>query len=240
MRVLILCDFFHILLDLQLIFSIFILVHEEGSEMANDRKCILRLTKYRKALARLRSIGFTKVFSDNLADATGVKSSQVRKDFSNFGITGARKGGYKLDDLEERLNTILGKDEVENVVLVGYGNLGNALIKYKGFEKERINIIAAFDSDLEKVNSAKDVLVLPVEELKTFIEKNQIQTGIIAVPEAAAQKVVDMMISAGIKGVMNFSPIYLRVPEGFVITNVNLGAELETVIYLINSMDQKT
>jgi redox-sensing transcriptional repressor len=206
--------------------------------MTNDRKCILRLAKYRKSLARLRSIGFTKVFSENLADATGVSSSQVRKDFSLFKITGVKKGGYKIEELEERLNTILGKDEVENVVLVGYGNLGNALIKFKGFEKEQINIIAAFDSDEEKVKSAKDVLVLPINELKAYVEKNNIKTGIIAVPEMAAQQIIDIMISAGIKGILNFSPIYLRTPEDFIITNVNLGAELETVIYLINSMEK--
>lgn len=208
--------------------------------MINDRKSILRLAKYRKALSRLRSIGFTKVFSDNLADATGATSSQVRKDFSLFGISGSRKGGYKIDELLQSINKILGKDEVEDVVLVGFGHLGNALIRYKGFKSEGINIVAAFDIDKEKVNSVNDILVLPIEELESFIQKNKIRTGIIAVPELAAQNLVDIMVSAGIKGVLNFSPIHLKVPEDFVMTNVNLGAELETVIYLINSPGQKT
>ena len=119
-----------------------------------NRNCILRLSRYKKALSRLQAMGFKKVFSDNLADAIGVTPSQVRKDFSLFDITGNKKGGYDIEDLIEKLNRILGKEEEEKVILVGCGNIGQALLKYKGFRKEGINITAAFDADAAKVDPA--------------------------------------------------------------------------------------
>ena len=120
--------------------------------MTINRNCILRLSKYKKSVARLRSMGFKKVFSDNLADAIGVTPSQVRKDFSLFGISGNKKGGYEIDELINNLNKVLGKSDEEKVVLIGCGNIGTALIKYSGFVKEGINIVAAFDVDPEKIN----------------------------------------------------------------------------------------
>src|SRR3989339_959395 len=104
--------------------------------MVTNKACIVRLSRYKNALSRLKSLGFVKVFSDNLADAADVTPSQVRKDFSIFGVTGNRRGGYVLDELIERLNRILGKNVTQNVVIVGAGRIGSALMKYKGFEKE--------------------------------------------------------------------------------------------------------
>lgn len=208
--------------------------------MINNKKCILRLSRYKKALARLRSLGFKKVFSDNLADAIGVTPSQVRKDFSVFDLSGNKKGGYSIDDLLHKLNKILKKDEVEKVVLVGYGNLGSALVKYRGFEKEGIKIVAAFDSDIHKINEEAAIPILPIEGLRDYILANNIKTGIIAVPDMVAQQIVDTMIEAGVKGALNFSPLFLRVPEDFIISYVNLEVELEGVIYFVNSLsDQK-
>jgi len=202
-----------------------------------NKKSILRLAKYKKALVRLRSLGFKKVFSDNLADAIGVTPSQVRKDFSLFELSGNKKGGYSIDELIEKLNKILGKEEVEKVVLVGHGNLGSALVKYRGFEKEGIKIVAAFDNSSSKVERDKDIPILPIEELKDYIVKESIHTAILTVPDLAAQQITDILVEGGVKGILNFSPIYLRVPEGFVITNVNLEVELEGVIYFVNLRD---
>jgi redox-sensing transcriptional repressor len=203
--------------------------------MVINRNCILRLSKYKKSVARLRSLGFKKVFSDNLADAIGVTSSQVRKDFSIFGITGNRKGGYDIDELIEKLNSLLGKNDEERVILVGLGNVGTALMKYNGFKKEGINIIAAFDSDPAKVNYQSVPPVLPAESVADFIMKNSIRTAIIAVPDLAAQGVFDTLVRSGIKGVLNFAPMHLRAPSDIVISNVNLEMELETVIYFVNT-----
>ncbi len=205
--------------------------------MVNNKKCILRLSRYKKALSRLRSLGFKKVFSDNLADAIGVTPSQVRKDFSVFELSGNKKGGYSIDDLLEKLNKILGKEEVEKVIIAGYGNIGSALMKYKGFEKEGINIIAAFDTDQSKINPKAQIPVFHIDEMKAFIIKEKIKTAIIAVPDMVAQQIVDTMIEAGVKGALNFSPLFLRVPDEFVISYVNLEVELEGVIYFVNALN---
>lgn len=200
-----------------------------------NRNCILRLSRYKKALSRLQAMGFKKVFSDNLADAIGVTPSQVRKDFSLFDITGNKKGGYDIEDLIEKLNRILGKEEEEKVILVGCGNIGQALLKYKGFRKEGINITAAFDADAAKVDPAGTVPVYPIDLLEKYIVNNHIRTAILAVPDMVAQGLFDAMLKAGIKGVLNFAPVHLRAPADVAVSNVNLEMELETVIYYVNA-----
>jgi redox-sensing transcriptional repressor len=202
--------------------------------MIINKNNIIRLSKYKKALNRLKAMGFKKVFSDNLADAIGVDPSQVRKDFSLFDISGNKKGGYYIDELIEMLNKILGKDDIVKVIIAGAGNVGKALMNYKGFEKEGIKIVAAFDTDQTKIGSKIDIPVLPLEGISEYIKKNKIKIGIIATPEMFAQHVLDTMILAGIKGALNFAPIHLRTPEDFVISNVNFELELETIIYFVN------
>ncbi|MFH1691657.1 MAG: redox-sensing transcriptional repressor Rex [Candidatus Omnitrophota bacterium] len=198
-----------------------------------NKKCIMRLLRYKNALHRLNALGFVKVFSDNLADAVGVTASQVRKDFSLFGISGNKRGGYQIDLLIEKLNGIMGKSELQKVIIVGTGNIGTALLKYKGFEKEGIKIIACFDIDPAKFKPSAEIPVLPLEELKSFAVQHDVKVGIIAVPDIAAQQVLDCMLSAGIKGILNFAPIRLKGSPGCVINNMNLVLELESIIYYI-------
>lgn len=206
--------------------------------MITTKNCIIRLSRYKNALHRLRTLGFVKVFSDNLADAIGVLPSQVRKDFSLFGISGNKRGGYQVDSLIEKLNSILGKNQAQKVVVAGLGNIGNALMKYKGFEKEGIKISACFDIDPSKYNRGAVIPVLPLEEMKDFIRSNAIKFGVIAVPDIAAQLVLDMMVGCGIKGVLNFAPISLRAPGDIVVNNVNLELELENVVYFVNAQEK--
>jgi redox-sensing transcriptional repressor len=199
--------------------------------MQTSKNCVIRLSYYKSALSRLKAMGFVKVFSDNIADAVGVTAAQVRKDFSLFDICGSRKGGYTVDDLINQLNGLLGKNTLQNVILIGSGNIGRALLNYKGFEKEGIKIVAAFDTNADKNSRIADIQVLPLESLEKFIRENKVRIGIIAIPDFAAQAVADKMIAAGIKGILNFAPIQLRGPEEVVINNVNLVLELENVIY---------
>ncbi|MDD5561819.1 MAG: redox-sensing transcriptional repressor Rex [Candidatus Omnitrophica bacterium] len=203
--------------------------------MITNKSCIIRLSRYKNSLYRLRALGFVKVFSDNLADAIGVLPSQVRKDFSLFGISGNKRGGYQVDTLIEKLNTILGKEQVQEVIVAGLGNIGNALMKYKGFEKEGIKICACFDIDSAKYHRDAAIPVLPLEEMKDFVRNKRIKIGVIAVPDIAAQSVLDMMLACGIKGVLNFAPLRLRAPDDIVVNNVNLELELENVIYFVNT-----
>jgi len=202
--------------------------------MAN-RSCIIRLSRYKNALNRLRALNFVRVFSDNLADAAGVTAAQVRKDFSLFGITGNRRGGYKVDELSEQLHRILGKDQLQEFVIVGVGNIGRALLHYRGMEKSGIRIAAGFDIDPAKYNREENPPVLPLENLVEFVKTHSIRLGVIAVPDYAAQQVLEIMLSAGIKGVLNFAPICLKAPGGCVVNNINLETELENLIYFVNA-----
>lgn len=196
-----------------------------------NKKCIIRLSRYKNALKRLKALGFVKVFSGNLADAAGVSSSQVRKDFSVFGIKGNRRGGYKVDELIPQMEEILGKKEQQNAVVVGLGNIGKALLRYKGFQSGGIHIAAAFDIDPEKYNSSFDVQVLPMENFREFVQEHKIRIAVLAVPEVAAHHVSEIMISAGIKGILNFAPIRLRCADDVIVSNINLEVELENLIY---------
>jgi len=197
--------------------------------------CILRLSRYKNSLLKLRSLGLMRVFSENLADAAGVTAAQVRKDFSIFEIRGNRRGGYQIDQLIMQIRKILGKDKVHNFVLVGTGNLGKALLRYPGFEKSGIKILASFDIDSAKMETETGVPILPLEELEGYVQKKQIQFGIISVPDFAAQQVCQIMVRAGIKGILNFAPIRLKVPDDCVIRNINLETELENIIYFVNA-----
>jgi redox-sensing transcriptional repressor len=206
--------------------------------MVMNRKCIIRLSRYKNALKRLKALGFVKVFSGNLADAAGVTSSQVRKDFSLFGITGNRRGGYKVDELIVKIREILGKNELQKVVIIGVGHIGHALLRYKGFEAGGIKIIAAFDIDPSKYTKTAEVPILPLEEFRHFVQEHQIKIGILAVPDVAAHHVSEIMISAGIKGILNFAPIQLRAADDVIISNINLEVELENLIYFVNAQDK--
>jgi redox-sensing transcriptional repressor len=203
--------------------------------MISNRKCITRLSRYKNALKRLKALGFIKVFSDNLSDAAGVTPSQVRKDFSLFGITGNKRGGYKVDELIEQIQIILGKNEIQRVILVGAGRIGAALLRYKGFEEGGVRIVAAFDIDPAKYLPNDAVPIRPLEEMTQFIRDEKIRVGIITVPDSAAQRIAEIMAAAGIKGILNFAPIQLRGTDEVVINNINLESELENLIYFVNA-----
>ena len=204
-----------------------------------NKKTIVRISKYKNALKRFKMLGLSRVFSDNLAEAVGVSSIQVRKDFSLFGITGNKRGGYPIDALMEQLRSVLGKQDIKKVIIVGVGNMGAALIRYNGFERELINIVAGFDSDTAKLSPHAPIPILHIDKLENFVRDNAIKIGIIAVPDMAAQRIVDCMIGAGIKGILNFASIRLNAPEGCFINSVNLIPELESVIYFTKDEEKK-
>jgi len=185
---------------------------------------------------RLKKLGFEKVFSETLSEEVGVTSSQVRKDFSIFGITGNKKGGYQVDPLLVQMDQILKKDQIHQVVLVGVGNIGSAILKYRAFEEEGIRIVACFDIDPSKVNPNKKVPVYKIDELESFVKEKKIRIGIVAVPDVVAQQVCHKMIQAGINGILNFAPIKLKGGDDTVIESVNITRKLENVIYFVNNI----
>ena len=205
-----------------------------------SRTQIMRLLKYKNALKRMKSFGFIKAYSNNLGDAIGISSVQVRKDFSLFNISGNKKGGYTIDDLLDRIDNILGKQVSHNIILIGYGKIGKALVNYRGFENEAIKIVAAFDHNHEKIDRNSHIPILPIEELKDYIINNNIEVAILTVPDLEAQRMFDVICNAGIKGVLNFAPIKLLDRPNCIINDVNIADEIESLFYVINDIESKT
>jgi len=212
---------------------------DKNTQATANRSCIIRLSRYKNALNRLMTLNFVRVFSDNLADAAGVTAAQVRKDFSLFGITGNRRGGYKVDELAEQLNRILGKDQLHEFIVIGVGNIGRALLHYPGFERSGINLAAGFDIDPAKYKQEGTPPILPLEELADVIKTRDVRLAIIAVPDYAAQQVLELALAAGIKGVLNFAPICLKAPGGCVVNNINFETEIENLIYFVNAASDR-
>lgn len=195
---------------------------------------IIRLLNYKNLLYQLLKLGFVKVFSDNLADSLGFSASLVRKDFNTFGIKGNQKGGYFIQDILSRIAKILGKSETQKVILVGVGNIGSALLHYSGFRKENIQIVAGFDLDTHKHRPKADIPILPIDQILAFTEKQPIKIAIMAVPELAAQQTIELLHKAGIRGILNFSSLNLRSNKELQIHQINIGHELENLIYQVN------
>jgi len=179
-------------------------------------------------------MGVERVYSYTLANETGVTSDQVRKDFSEFKITGNKRGGYKIDELLEKMESIFHRNQDHNIVLIGMGNMGLALSKYSRFVQRNMNIVATFDIDPFKQKQRSDIPVYSMNRLKEIIERFRVKVAIIAVPEISAQEVADELVRHGIKGIVNFAPVLLRMPPDVVINNVNLCDELESVIYYVH------
>ena len=200
------------------------------------RKTIYRLSIYLRCLARLRENQIGTVSSEALAKAAGVKSTQLRKDLAYFGTFGTRGLGYDVNELSLKISDELGTSSLQPVILVGVGNLGLALVSYRGFEKEGFEIIAAFDAEPRRKRD-KEIKqpILGMDKMAAFIRENTVKMAILSVPAAAAQTVANQLIASGITGILNFSPIVLAVPEDVMVNNVNLAIELENLSYFIQS-----
>jgi len=179
-------------------------------------------------------MGVERVFSYTLANETGVTPEQVRKDFSEFGIKGNKRGGYEINDLLEKMEKIFHKNQDHNIVLIGMGNMGLALSKYSRFVQRNMNIVATFDIDPFKQKQRSDIPVYSMNRLKEIIDRFKVNVAILAVPEISAQEVTNELVRHGIKGIVNFAPVLLKVPPDVVLNNVNLCDELESVIYYVH------
>ena len=198
------------------------------------KKNIRRLLLYRLCLVKFKEMGFTKVYSYNLGKEAGVSPEQIRKDFSQFGIKGNKKGGYVLDELLERLNSIFQENERQKVIIVGMGNMGRALSHYEcGFTERKQYIVAGFEVDPVKIKKTYNIPVYGMEDLPGFVQEHQIKLAILAVPSISAQEVCSQLVNAGIKGIMNFAPVILQVPEDITVNNINLCDELECIMYMV-------
>lgn len=194
-------------------------------------KNINRLLRYRSTLRRMQELGFETVYSYNLGRDTGVSPEQVRKDFSQFGIKGNKKGGYNINELLVTIREIFQKDKLQTVIVVGMGNLGMAVLHYRGFQKNMIQIVAAFDIDPAKYKKKLPVPVYSLDKLQKVVSDLKVKTAILTVPERVAQDVANLLIEAGITGILSFAPTVLKVPSHITINNICIGHELESLIY---------
>lgn len=201
-----------------------------------NKEQISRLLNYRNLLRQLKSMGFNKIFSDNLSDSLGISSSLVRKDFSDFKVTGNKKGGYVIDDILVRFDEVLGKNEKKKVLVIGVGRIGEALINYSGFPKEGIEIVAGFDLDHGKVDEKAEVPIYDLKKLEKFAKENEVQFAIMSVPVHAAKATFELLRKAGIIGILNFTPIKLKSTDSIKISNVHIVHEMENLIYRAKNM----
>lgn len=198
------------------------------------RKAIYRMSVYLRCLQRLQENNITAVSSEALAKVAGVTPTQLRKDLAYFGQFGTRGLGYDVQRLARTIRDTLGTNRLQPVVLVGAGNLGAALLAYRGFAQAGFEIAAAFDVATRRRRGKHFSAPLrPMSKLKDYIEAKRIKIAVVAVPATAAQDVANQLVAAGITGILNFAPIVLQVPEDITVNNVNLAIELENLSYFV-------
>lgn len=197
---------------------------------------IHRLSVYYRALLGLEREGYETISSKELARREKLTPAQVRKDLSFFGSFGTRGLGYPVKELKQRIAEILGLNKLWNVAMVGVGNIGSALVSYKEFAKQGFIIKLLFDNDQRKIGSNhKGIIINDIASMKQMLKEQEIQIVIFTVPATAAQKVCDDVIEAGVKAILNFAPVSLKVPEDVVLLNENMSIELEHLSFSLTN-----
>ena len=196
---------------------------------------VKRLSLYLRQLETFKRKDRRTVSSKQLGESLNLTDAQVRKDLAYFGQFGHPGIGYRVDELIAEVKKILGTDKVWNVLLVGAGNLGRALMAYKGFNAKGFRLASVFDAGPQLVGRKMGPFtVQPMTELADTIQKNQIRLAIIAVPGDSAQEVVDHLVAAGIKGILNFAPTSVNVPPHIALNAVDLSVQLEQLSFQVN------
>lgn len=195
---------------------------------------VSRLSLYLRELQHLVRAGRATVSSSQLATLFGFTDAQVRKDLAYFGHFGHPGIGYRCDELIAEIRRILGTDRQWRVTMVGVGNMGRALLRYKGFIAQGFCIVAAFDRDPRVVGTAvENIPVYDIRQLAEIVGKEQIQLGMITVPAVEAQHAADQLVAAGISGIVNFAPVALSLPEDVALVGVDLTTELEQLAFSV-------
>jgi redox-sensing transcriptional repressor len=207
---------------------------EQVSELTTNR-----LSVYLRCLNELDAAGVQTISSQALAEQFQLNAAQIRKDLAYFGEFGVRGVGYYVKELRRHLRQILGLDRQLRVAILGAGNLGLALADYAGFREEGFEIAALFDASDEKIGerSRSGVPIYDIKDLKKIARRERVDIGVIAVPAPYAQPVVDQVVAAGIKAVLNFSPGALKVPAHVKLKSVDLTVSLESLSFYLAQGD---
>lgn len=196
-----------------------------------------RLSLYLRCLDELEALGVEQISSGEMADRFQLNSSQFRKDLACFGEFGVRGVGYDVGRLRREIADILGLDTVSPVVIVGAGNLGHALADYPGFNSGGFRIVALFDSDPDKISTTtrRGKPIHGMHDLEEIVGSEEVELGIVAVPAEAAQGVVDRLVDAGVRAILNFAPVRPSVPDTIRCNSVDLKVELESLSFFLSS-----
>ncbi|QDU59973.1 Redox-sensing transcriptional repressor Rex [Planctomycetes bacterium Pan216] len=206
-----------------------------SSETGTPKAAVERLSLYLRELEALLESGQKTISSHQLGQALKITDAQVRKDLAYFGQFGYPGIGYRVEELRESLRAVLGTDKVWPTALVGAGNLGRALLGYRGFAGRGFQVTAVFDGDAEMVG--KKVLgheIHPMEDLSRIADEKGLVLAILAVPAAAAEEVASKVVQAGIVGILNFAPTQLKVPDEVSVISVDMALRLEQLAFQVN------
>ena len=202
---------------------------------------IQRLSRYSRCLEGMENIGERVVSSAQLANRCLVNAAQVRKDLAYFGEFGIRGVGYYVKDLLHDIKRILGLNKEWKIAVIGVGNLGSALLSYKDFLKQNYKIVAAFDIDPPRVigrvseKLGKPAEVLHISRIKEVAKERKIEIGLITTPASEAQSVANLLVEAEVRGILNFAPAQITVPDGYVVKDVFFTTILDNLAYLLSN-----
>jgi redox-sensing transcriptional repressor len=206
------------------------------SDATVPKVVVSRLSLYLRELQRLETAGQETISSGQLGTLLGFSDAQVRKDLGFFGQFGYPGVGYRCDELIRAMRDILGTNQLWPVVMVGVGNLGQALLGYRGFVRQNFRIVAAFDADPSKVGQVIDgITVYAMDDLDRIVHDHGIRLGMIVVPAERAQEVADALVATGIEGIVNFAPVTLALPPQVQVVSVDLAIELEQLSFAVIS-----
>jgi redox-sensing transcriptional repressor len=198
------------------------------------RIIIGRLPLYLRALNRLKKDGCDYASSKELGRLLDISAAQIRKDLSQFGELGKRGKGYEIDFLVQKLNQILNTDNIWKMIVLGAGDLGSGLARYRGFLNRGFQVSAIFDVDPTKIGKMIGNLeVKHIDEMKDYVRENDIQIAVLAVPAEYANDVIDDLVDAGINAILNYAPIYLKAPEGVQIEHIDPSVHLQKLSYFL-------
>ncbi|RKD29052.1 redox-sensing transcriptional repressor Rex [Thermohalobacter berrensis] len=211
-----------------------------GKKSKVSMAVIRRLPKYYRYLGELLDRDIKRISSQQLSELTGFTASQIRQDLNNFGGFGQQGYGYNVEELHKQLGKILGLQKTYKTIIVGAGNLGQAIAHYRGFQREGFKMLALFDINPRLIGlKLWDIEIKDVETLEDFIKENEVDIGVICTPKEVSQEIADKLVKSGIKAIWNFAPTDLKVSKDVVVENVHLNESLFTLSYLLKEKLKK-
>ena len=210
----------------------------EGKEIS--KAVITRLPRYYRYLGELLEEGVERISSNELSDRMQVTASQIRQDLNHFGGFGQQGYGYNVRHLYTEIGKILGVDRKHNLIIIGAGNLGQAIANYANFEKRGFIIKGMFDVNPRLIGMVvRGIKIRGVDDLEKFIKENDVQMAALTIPKAKAPEIAERLVNAGIKAIWNFAHVDLEVPDDVVVENVHLSESLMRLSYRVSSMQER-